>query len=236
MPIMVRPPGFEPGSSAWQARRIDYRGLREDFIEFLKSRNLNRRYIHCIISYLDKYVKVISEPMDVVRIFSGLSPGQQHNLNRAIRNLFNFLEAQGFNEVYLSLLRKNIPRDHVGVDLKVPEESDIIKSLRKLPKAPEKYVALYNLLLDSGLRLVEGIMLIERFNPDKCERLSGFYRFPIGEFRGSKQAYYAYFTEVTHKEITKLNGKNKSGFQQRIALLQKIWLCRTQISTQIRIR
>jgi len=95
--------------------------LREDFIEFLKSRNLNRRYIHCIISYLDKYVKVISGPMDVVRIFSGLSTGQQHNLNRAIRNLFNFLEAQGFNEAYLDLLRKNIPRDHVGVDLKVPE-------------------------------------------------------------------------------------------------------------------
>jgi len=59
MPAMVRSPGFEPGSSAWQAGRIDYRELREDFIEFLKSRNLNRRYIHCIISYLDEYVKVI---------------------------------------------------------------------------------------------------------------------------------------------------------------------------------
>jgi len=33
-------------------------------------------------------------------------------------------------------LRKNIPKDHVGVDLKVPEESNILESLRKLPKAP----------------------------------------------------------------------------------------------------
>ena len=102
---MVRSPGFEPGSPAWETQfspafnncspKIDYSALRTDFLRFLESKRLSREYIRCMLSYLDRYVRVISEPMDVVRVFSGLTAGQQHQLNRGLRNLFNFLEAQG---------------------------------------------------------------------------------------------------------------------------------------------
>jgi len=91
------PRGFEPRPPAPQAGAnrfiIDYPSVKADFIEFLKSRRLDERYIQGILSYLDKYVKVIREASDVVRVFSGLTAGQQHHLNRAIRNLFNFYEA-----------------------------------------------------------------------------------------------------------------------------------------------
>jgi intergrase/recombinase len=201
---MVRSPGFEPGSSAWQAcsSSIDYRQVKAEFICYLQSRNFNRRYVKCILSYLDKYAVAISAPSDLLRMFSGLTVGQQHNLNRAIRNLFNFMQAQGYPEGYLNLLRKNLPKEQIGVDLKVPEESDIIQSLKRLPKVAPKYAALYNLLLDSGLRLVEAADIVNHFK--SADNINGFYRATVGMFRSSKQAYYAYFTERTYKQLANL--------------------------------
>ncbi|MEM2518288.1 MAG: hypothetical protein QXO49_04980, partial [Candidatus Bathyarchaeia archaeon] len=79
----------------WDGPVIDYRVLRDGFVAFLESRRFNGRYVKCMLSYLDKYVSVIRGPMDVVRVFAGLTEGQQHNLSRGLRNLFNFLEAQG---------------------------------------------------------------------------------------------------------------------------------------------
>jgi len=210
---MVRLPGFEPGLPAWQADgknlitqkslAIDYSTIRNNFVSFLESRNLNRRYIKCMLSYLDRYVKIITGPMDVVNAFHGLTSGQQHNLNRGIRNLFKFLEAQGFNKEYLDVLRKNIPKDITGIDVKIPSEEDILNSLMKLGNIPMKYQALYNLLLDSGLRLIEGVKLINSFNGTK--NINNFYRCELGYFRESKGAYYAHFSGYTLNQIETTN-------------------------------
>ena len=59
--------------------------------------------------------------------------------------------------------------------------------------APIKYIALYNLLLDFGLRLVESVNLINKFK--SAEQEKGFYRWVVGEFRGNKQAYYGHFSD-----------------------------------------
>jgi len=156
-----------------------------------------------MLSYLDKYATVISEPSDLLRMFAKLTVGQQHNLNRAIRNLFNFIQGQGYPEGYLNLLRKAIPKEHIGVDVKVPEECDIVKSIKMLSKVAPKYTALYNLLLDSGLRLVEASDIIGNFKG--ADKVNQFYRATVGMFRGSKQAYYAYFTEATYNQLVNLS-------------------------------
>jgi intergrase/recombinase len=116
------------------------------------------------------------------------------------------MQAQGYSEDYLNLLRKNLPKEQIGVDLKVPEESDIIYSLKQLPKIAPKYAALYNLLLDSGLRLVEAAEIVSNFKSADNVNLgnSPFYRATVGMFRSSKQAYYAYFTERTYKQLANL--------------------------------
>jgi intergrase/recombinase len=64
-----------------------------------------------------------------------------------------------------------------------------------------KYQALWNLCLDSGIRLIEGIYVIRKFEPENLQKVNGFYRYKIGSFRGYKQAYYAYFTENTFQLI-----------------------------------
>jgi len=77
--------------------------------------------------------------------------------------------------------------------------------LKKLDKAPLKYQALYNLLLDSGLRLVEAIELINNFK--EAEKVNGFYRCEIAMFRGEKQAYYGHLSEPTLNLIKQVKEK-----------------------------
>jgi intergrase/recombinase len=67
--------------------------------------------------------------------------------------------------------------------------------LEKLSCMPTKYQALYNLLLDSGLRLVEAVKLLNDFG--EVTRVNGFCRCTLGFFRGSKTAYAGYFTKHT---------------------------------------
>jgi len=206
---MVRSPGFEPGSSAWEAdskaQTLNWRISRPEFTEYLQTKKFNTRYERDILTNLDKYVVTINSPMDVIRIFSKLTAGQAHNLNRALRNFLNFHELMGVNTGFLSALRKAIPQDTRGYDLNVPDENQIIKSLKALNHAPLKYRCLWNLLLDSGLRLTEACRLINTF--DGAVNVGDFYRVTLGYFRGAKLAFAGYFTEYTHQLIKRNHEK-----------------------------
>jgi intergrase/recombinase len=148
-------------------------------------------------------------------------------LNRALRVLFNFYEIEGIPEGYLNALRKAIPQDNIGVDLRIPTEQEIIDSLRRLRMAPLKYQALFNLLLDSGLRIVEAERLIKEGlkNPIK---VGAYYRCTLGYFRGCKLAYVAYFSEDTLALIRNVEGsieeRNASGYFSKFGFLPPKYL------------
>lgn len=89
----------------------------------------------------------------------------------------------------------------------MPVDQKIADSIEKLQSVEPKYRVVYNLLLDSGLRLVEACYLINNFNKAYLEKFDNFYRYELGMFRGSKQAYYAFFTEQTFQEIEHLSEK-----------------------------
>ncbi|MDI6905643.1 MAG: integrase [Candidatus Bathyarchaeia archaeon] len=145
--------------------------------------------------------------MDVVRLFQGITVGQKHNLIRALRNLLNFYEAQGLaNRDWLDVLRMNIPKDETSPDLNFPEESEIIESLRLVSRAERRFeasCAVYNLILDSALRVTEAVRLFNNIVQDRVEveHNNGFYNALLGYFRGTKAAYYGFFTDYTMKHI-----------------------------------
>jgi intergrase/recombinase len=182
---------------------------RSLFLEYLEFKRYEPHNARNMLNYLDRFVKKpITAPMDVMKIFSPLTAGQRHHLNRAMRAWFRCLEInrpdREFKE-FLDSLRRAIPKDEVGIDIKVPEEGQIISDLRRLASDPLRFQAAYNLLLDSGLRLVEVVRLLNNF--PEAERLEGFYRCPVGLFRGSKQAYYCYLTEYTFQLVKQLEEK-----------------------------
>ncbi len=160
-----------------------------------------------VVRYLDKYGIDVSGPKDVIHLFSKVKIAKRH-LILAFRLLLNYHETLGYNSNYLDVLRKAIPRIRCGVDLKIPSEKKIVDSLIKLEDLPRKYKALYNLLLDSGLRLVESVDLINNF--EGAEEVNGFFRCDLGDFRGTKRAYYAHFSVHTLNLIKDVSENLKS--------------------------
>jgi intergrase/recombinase len=192
---------------------------RQMFLQYLEFKRYEPANARNMLNYLDRFVKQpIKAPMDVMMIFSPLTTGQRHHLNRALRAWFKCLEINKPNgqfKEFLDGLRKAIPKDEVGIDIKVPEEEQIISDLRRLASDPLKYQVAYNLLLDSGLRLVEVVKLLNNF--PEAEHLEGFYRCPVGLFRGSKQAYYCYLTEYTFQQIMQLkNDGDPASLERRL--------------------
>ncbi|MEM3697506.1 MAG: integrase [Candidatus Bathyarchaeia archaeon] len=190
---------------------LSWSETRQLFLQYIEFKRYEAANAKNMVNYLDKFVKEpITAPIDVMKMFSGLSVGQRHHLNRAIRAWLKCLEINKPNgqfKEFLDALRKAIPKDEIGVDIKIPEETQIVSDLKRIASDPLPYQAEYNLLLDSGLRLVEVVKLLNDF--PEAEHLEGFYRCPVGLFRGSKQAYYCYLTEYTYQLIRKLNEKVK---------------------------
>jgi intergrase/recombinase len=203
---VVLRPGFGPGSSARKASnssgtQLRWPSLRSGFLTYLSANGYSTKYVEDLLHYLDAYVTVINGPADILSIFSRVKKGRRH-VWLGLRVLFNYLEALGYDAEQLNALRKALPKVSCGIDLKVPSEQAIRESLSRLSRAPWKYQVLYNLLVDSGLRLVEAVKVITEFKAENIERVGDFYRMELGEFRGTKQAYYAYFTEFTFKMLT----------------------------------
>ncbi|MGB9659000.1 MAG: hypothetical protein ACPLY9_00550 [Nitrososphaerales archaeon] len=134
------------------------------FLQYLEFKRYEPANARNMLNYLDRFVKQpITSPMDVMRLFSPLTAGQRHHLNRAMRAWFKCLEINHPNgqfKEFLDGLRRAIPKDEMGIDIKVPDEDQIISDLRRLASDPLKYQVAYNLLLDSGLRLVEVVRLL----------------------------------------------------------------------------
>jgi intergrase/recombinase len=110
--------------------------------------------------------------------------------------------------------------------------------LGKLNDIPIKYQIVWKLLLDSGLRLTEAVKIVNEFKPESVERVNGFCRMSLGQFRGSKQTYYAYFTEPTLKMLVQhnhdsLNPLNVSHYLNKYGLTAPKYLRKFVFDTMI---
>jgi intergrase/recombinase len=181
---------------------------KKGFLEYVRYKRYSEGHAKAMVSHMDRFVDVIRGPLDVMRVFAPLSRGQRHQLIRGMRAWFNYLELSGqASEWFLNLLRKAVPKDESGIDLKVPTEEDIVRSLRLMREHSNgKYFALYNLTLDSGLRLVEAVKVVNMIQMQgvKPEGHDGFYVIPIGEFRKCKLSYFGFFTEYTMRLIERV--------------------------------
>ncbi|MFC1487066.1 integrase [Thermoproteota archaeon] len=198
---------MNPSTRLGNSRCVDSNSVsfidkRKEFIEYLQVNGYYDTTVEDVLRYLDKYPVSFREPQDVISLFCKVKRAKRHVI-LAIRLLLNFHETLGFDKYYLDRFRNAIPKVRCGIDLKIPSETQIIDSLGKLEDSPIKYKGLYNLLTDSGLRLVEAVHLINCFRG--ADKINGFYRCVVGEFRGNKQAYYGHFSEKTLQSIKDVN-------------------------------
>jgi len=160
----------------------------------LRSKKLNEYYAKGMASSLDRHLgdKHIAEAMDIVNIFADIDGGR-HELIPALHALLNFAKPKGYDRAWIETLKEAIPKREIGVDLEIPSEDDVVRSLRIVERVDLlKHRVAFNLALDSGLRLTETVKLIDGFKAD------GFNVACAGMFRKSKVAYYGFFTALKY--------------------------------------
>jgi intergrase/recombinase len=175
---------------------------RSEFQDYLRSRGYDPETMRDFLSYLDRFIVSIETPEDVIRVFAPLSEGQKHHLIKALRAWFKYLELSGRAErSFLDALRGAIPKDPIGIDVAVPEEARILSDLKRCQELDPRYGAVFNLLLESGLRLAEAVW-VANSHGEGAEVVNGFVRQPLSLFRGGKRAFYAYYSQETLKRIS----------------------------------
>ncbi|MBS7609200.1 hypothetical protein KEJ19_01340 [Candidatus Bathyarchaeota archaeon] len=122
--------------------------------------------------YLDKYVREISKPEDVVGLFEGCKRGR-HHLDRVLRNLLKFYQiVEGYPEPFIEGLQKSIPRVRTSIDYREPTEEDVVETFRRLAGYPPKYGILYLIILDGGMRLEHALYMLNSFEPGRPQEVA----------------------------------------------------------------
>ena len=90
--------------------------IRTRFIEWMKLNGRSEEYIEECVRYLDKYMRPIRSPADVIDMFATCKGGRQH-LDRGFRNLLKFYrKVMGFPKSFIEDLKEAIPTIKTSVD------------------------------------------------------------------------------------------------------------------------
>jgi len=171
---------------------IRYSEIREEFKEWLS--RYSEEYSKEILRYLDRYLGdfPLKSAKDLLKLVNSVKSGRRH-LCYSIRVLVNFLEEFGLiGKSDANLIRSLVKIPKSGVDNYVPRNEEVLEAYSKIEKEETRLV--FELLMFSGMRIVEASELLSKFEKSKLIALEeiGISRYPISLLRGTKRIYYAY--------------------------------------------
>ena len=129
---------------------------------------------------------------------------------KAYKLYYKYKCSKGEN-AYCEAYRK-LRTPSASADLKVPSLSEVKHTLEE---AKEPYRTVYQVLVESGVRLVEAVKLVNNYPMLECTKLNGFQRCLLGYTRGKKQALWAYIVnqpepkQITAQAVTQYAKKHK---------------------------
>ena len=155
----------------FKTQPITWKELRAGFLVWCKA-CFGKRYVADLRKILDKHKPEILSVKDVDQLFAERFPGRRH-LWFGVRNLLKYCEAHGWSTEYITALKKAMPPcPKSGVEKRVPKEEAVIELLKSLEQAPTKYQAFYNLILDSSIRPLHAVEVLNSWSKEKLETLS----------------------------------------------------------------
>jgi len=180
--------------------------IKAKFVEWMKANGRNERYIKECVRYLDKYMRPIRSPADVVAMFAACKGGRQH-LDRAFRNLLKFYrKIIGYPKDFIEDLKEAIPTIRTGVDTYVPTEESVVATLKALKHAPLKYRLYWWVVLATGIRpQKDAIRLVTEAGLSKAERIEtppgAYYFLELGWVGRTKAAFVACLPDFIYDMI-----------------------------------
>lgn len=99
-------PQVEPSSSTRAGLAVVWDDdVRAKFVDWMRENGKDEEYIQKCVSYLDRYMRPLRRPQDVLEMFKACERGK-HHLDRAVRNLLKFYErVLGFPKPFIDSLR-----------------------------------------------------------------------------------------------------------------------------------
>ena len=187
--------------------------IKAKFVEWMRANERDEEYTTDLVRYLDKYMRPIRSPADVVAMFTACKRGKDH-LNKAFRNLLNFYrKIMGYPKSFIEDLKEAIPTIRKGVDTYVPSEEAIIRTLKALRCAPFKYYLYWWVPLATGIRpKKDAIKLITEADLSKAERIEtphgAYYFLELGWVGRTKAAFVACLPDFIYDMIIRF-GESK---------------------------
>mgnify|MGYP000047011125 CR=1 FL=1 len=180
--------------------------VKAKFVKWMRANGRDEEYIKWCVKYLDKYMRPIRSPADVVAMFAECKGGRQH-LDRGFRNLLKFYsKILGYPKSFIEDLKEAIPTIRTGVDTYVPSEEAIIRTLKALRHAPLKYRLCWWLPLATGIRpSKDAIKLIKEADLSRAERIEtphgAYYFLELGWVRETKATFVACLPDFIYEMI-----------------------------------
>ncbi len=144
--------GFEPPTAGLRGGIIDYKKLRDEFIEWLEMR-IDEGTAKKYVKHLDRFLtEPITSPSDVTNIIKSITQkGVRRWFINAFRNLLKFLEYEkGWDESIINKYRKVAKTEKAGVREVFITTEELLEAFNNiLPK----YHILFKLIVYSGMRL-----------------------------------------------------------------------------------
>ena len=230
--MMAGPAGFEPATPGLKGqlfKPIIWKELRNSFEIWAKA-NYGQKYFKDVMFYLEKLNPRITRLEDIDAIFADKGPGWRHKWF-AIRCLLKYCESHGWNKQIIEQLKAVMPSTpQSGVDKRVPKESVIIelfRQLNNLNNGNKKYAVFYNLILDSAIRPMHAVEILNSWderNVESVEDCEGIYKYYADIERKQKHTFVVFFTEYTFRQIhenkPKLTANGYFCFKKRHNLLR----------------
>ncbi len=181
---------------------LNYDKHREQFISWMFSR-VSERHARDMINYLDKYLKGRGEISlnELLILANSFKNGKRHFM-MALRNLIKFYEVfRLMDYVSIAIYRDVIKIPKTGIDMHVSSLDEILENYKNISE--EKYRVLYKLLFFSGIRIVEGIEVLSKFNKKNLEIKGNIAKYHLNHLRGTKNVFIVYMPAKFVEELSK---------------------------------
>ncbi len=160
----------------------------------MRAKELDEDYIKDCVRYLNKYMRPLRSPADVVAMFSDCKRAKDHLICGFLNLLKFYRKVLGYPRDFIDALKEGVPSVRRGVDNYVPSEEAVIKTLRTLRNGPLKYYLFYWVPLATGIRVKkDAIRLITEADLSKAERIEtphGAYYFLRLDWVGRTKATF----------------------------------------------
>ena len=184
-------------------RPADYKldRIRDEFVKWLKNRNLSKSYVKDLLGTFDKEIRFLDfYDIDSLRKYLESLKSKTMAVN-SLRAVCNFLEYKGAQKEELSRVRSILKSEKGHSDNFVPSDEQVIEALKNITE--KRFRLMFLILAYSGIRGTELTKMVKEFDKDKLILDGKIAKYQLFYSRGQKNNYYVYLPRHIGEQVHK---------------------------------